>query len=251
MSLEKRADAGTVTVNPLLQQARWCGIVALACGVVAMVGLLLDGIVGICVGSMALSGSGIAALVGSFLWLLSRGAEQEVQDLAGGHGLAVWTYTVEDWNRFARLQRQHRKQEDAILLKSSVGVGAVLGLVLLLAAGSLLAIFVTAAFALVAVSVLVLRPWFENRKYPIADEPVEVRFGRHALRIGGRYFFWNAFAPRLVNVTLEQHEGEVLVLTLASPSRTGQIYNELRLPVPPDRHDEAESLARELLGSAP
>jgi NADH:ubiquinone oxidoreductase subunit 3 (subunit A) len=164
--------------------------------------------------------------------------------LYGKDLLARWSYSTDEWTRYAAAEyKRERKGKQALFIVITVisliiALGFVIfdrtvaGLWVLAAMGGLIALIAFVAY---------FTPWYnyrQNLKYP----------GEVLIAPNGAYFsrqlhIWDQLGARLVRVELKEAKQPYIEFVYEAPTRTGMQEYEARVPVPQGKDKEARELA--------
>lgn len=154
--------------------------------------------------------------------------------------VAAWDVSPEDWRRFNAADLRERL---------AVALGMVLGFATLGAVGLALARAVPLTFAVPfsgAFGVLVAALWLLWITRARWQRPPRVRIGRDAVLVGNVRHTLRSDMHRLDRVTVEDGDPPVMVFTVSWSTRNGPSGDDVRVPVPPDRLQDARRVAAEL-----
>lgn len=158
------------------------------------------------------------------------------------HILARWIYTTEQWQQFMKWEKKERKTENIIVMILVLIFGT-----FLLRAGReapwWAAVTVSVVIAVLygvisyAVSLNALRQTTKNAEVIITKDAVMIN--GHYNRLRGENLWFEG-------VEMKHHEMfKYLEFTTGHTTRSGNAKNELRIPIPPGREVEANSLVNE------
>lgn len=227
-------------------------------GIMGMIGEGLSGI-GWVMGGMAFGG--VLMVVGGIQMFRDgrsdRTKQQEVSAAAKeGHAhaaipdvLAEWPLDARTWNAFTINEKKYRNRDNIWFFVAFIFLGT---LTLMLSRDStfLLALSIAAVIGLITV---IARRTVALQKLQVPSEmPRSVVVGRRHIILNGKLYPINADRMTTRKGRLiRDGEPAILELTLYWPTRNGETFDELRIPVPPDAIAQAEYVITQLFPHNP
>jgi hypothetical protein len=164
--------------------------------------------------------------------------------LQGENLLAHWTYSPDEWSRYAEKEFQTERKEKWILFYIVAGFALFFGILFFIfdhKAGMWVLIAMLALTALIAF-VAWFTAWYnyrQNKKYL-----GEAYITSDAVYLNRQLHTWRGLGARLESVNLIQDKAQqLLAFTYSAPTRTGRQDYTARVPVPGGQEKTAETLA--------
>jgi membrane protein implicated in regulation of membrane protease activity len=158
--------------------------------------------------------------------------------------LVYWRYTDLEWSNFITWEQKDRKLDFYI----QAGWVTVLGTALLMISRAA-SIYIAASISFsIGTLVAYLRYRFAmNAVQNQSGLPPEVRISRTAFLINGKYnpFFTDRYRPEQIRI-IEDVSPKVLELRYGWGTRRGRNTEELKVPIPSDKYDEAKALLEKI-----
>lgn len=197
---------------------------------------------------------GTAPVVVPIVALVSRSYLAGMRDLLAGHTWARWSYSTDEWQRFAEAEWARARRE---ALRGPL-YAAILALII----GGAFGLFARSAFAGLATGAVVIAAglaysaviWLTGRwTYRRRDEGGgEILVGPQGVYSRGRYTALRAFNLRLARVEVEPGDPAALLIETESWNQYGsKTKQETRLPIPRAHLAEAEALVSRLRAEHP
>lgn len=218
-------------------------VLMVVCGIPPLV-LPFKEYLAVCLPCLVLAGTGVVlALVGGIMYpILTRQADAALAAFERGEYLAHWTYTADEWERFARGEL---KEARAGLWMAPLLLGTIFGVLAGPVGERILAAVIAAAaaggfgfggawvYARVRGGMTRVRP----------GVPPEVYVGEQALYVNGWYTAWgSAGLLRLRSVRFLPGDPATVQFAVGA----GASRSEVRVPVPAGREAEAQALVDRL-----
>lgn len=245
-------DQGFETPNPLRRAVRRCWWVAGTAAALAVLPFALAGVLDDLMGDLrfvlVILGGTVAfcALLAGWLMLKRVGAFDSL--LRDEAVLARWTYSPEEWQRYAAAEHRTFKNEKRWLYGVVSGIAVLVAVVLVgvdLEDNAVLA----AAIAGGAVLFAAVGEWSVQRAYRRNLTPHgSARVGRHAAILNGVLYDWSGWQSRLEGCELLPGDPSCVAITYSFRVRHGRQEHALRVPVPAGRDDEARRVVATLMG---
>jgi hypothetical protein len=185
--------------------------------------------------------SGFAAMccgIGAGVFLFRGFALNKI--LSGEELVVHWTYSPEEWRRYAEAEYGRDRQLKFILFCIVAGFALFFGVLFLIFGGDggrVVFFVMLGLIALIggvaALSVTLARRSNESRLG-------EARISRIGVYLNRDLHNWNMVGARLDDVSLVREESLLVAFTYSYPSRTGRQSTTVRVPVPEGREGEAE-----------
>lgn len=175
----------------------------------------------------------VATGILGFILYLARAYDHDESSLDAGEVWAEWTVPAEQYRRFVAGERRstHRRALAYALGGAALGIG--LGA---LENDRLLAGIMIVAFLIASIVIVTLGG---PPRSASSDEARRIRIGPRGVHVMGRYLAFDAPLTRLCGVGVEPGDPPTMRFRVQSGRRT----EEIRVPVSPDRLQEAEDLA--------
>jgi hypothetical protein len=169
--------------------------------------------------------------------------------LRGENLLAHWTYTEEEWNRYARTEHQEFKHYNRTLFLMVVVISVIIGIIFIISNPDDWQIFAVIVLGIIAIAggsawLAVALSKRQNRKYH-----GEVFITAEGVFINRILHLWKGYGAALENAAYEDSERAipVIVIDYSAPSRSGSQTWTVRVPVPAGHEAEAEVITQQLL----
>jgi hypothetical protein len=170
--------------------------------------------------------------------------------LRGENLLAHWTYSPEEWARYAQKEYNVNKREKRNLFLLVTAIAVVIGIIftalnpddwLLFLCIVLGVIIIAGGSAFIAVETI----YQQNRKHL-----GEAYFTPYAVFLNRELHTWKGFGAALDDVTYNKtgHAMPVIEIEYSTPNRYNRQSFTVRVPVPPDREEEALKVLETLRG---
>ena len=227
--------------NPQFKVAVWWaggGILSLVGVVVPF--LAMDGMNG---------GFAVSCLSGFFMILFGVGAMVYVyraavlnRILSGEDLVAHWTYGPEEWATYAKAEYERQKSSKTILFCVISGFALFFGLMFLVfAPKGGFAVFLTMMGLIVVIGFTAfLSVTLTGRN--LAAGVGEAYIARAGVYLNRTLHTWTMMGATLDGVTLLRGESLLMVFAYSFPSKSGRQREDVRVPVPAGREEEAQRL---------
>jgi hypothetical protein len=168
--------------------------------------------------------------------------------LRGENLLAHWTYTEEEWNRYARTEHQEFKHYNRSLFLLVVVISVVIGIIFIIGNPDDWQIFAVIILGIIAIAGI--SAWLavalskrQNRKYH-----GEVFITAEGVFINRVLHLWKGYGAALEGAVYDDSERAipVIVIDYSAPSRSGSQTWTVRVPVPAGHENEAMQIAARL-----
>jgi hypothetical protein len=168
--------------------------------------------------------------------------------LRGENLLAHWTYTEEEWSRYARTEHIEFKQNNRNLFLLVTVIAVIIGVIFIIINPDDWAIFAVIILGIIAITggsawLAVALSKRQNQKYH-----GEVFITADGLFINRVLHLWKGYGAGLEGAVYEDSGREipVIVIDYSMPSRTGRQTSTVRVPVPHGHEDEAEIITQQI-----
>lgn len=153
-----------------------------------------------------------------------------------------WTFPIEAWKNFVRVEGKHRKRETIMLIGISTLVFAYVlkGEMVEGWTGSLIIAFVSSAL------LFGLRHQLKQAAFNVGKaKMVELIIDNEKVYINGKLFYFRNSERQLVRVDIITKQGlQMLEFTYSWVTRKGRTEDTLMVPIPGDKRDEAEMIVQ-------
>lgn len=168
-------------------------------------------------------------------------ARRQDRMMKSGRYLAWWDISKPLWNEFVA----YDFAADRMISKGTFTlisiVSLVVGIALSVWAQDILMLYICLGIIVMLIFPAFAFPWFRKRK-KLRNPPLVV-FSAESVYVGGSFFTWNMAGARLDSTEIEQIGSlTIMKMVMTYPTRTGMESWEIRLPVPPEKLDEAQKL---------
>lgn len=237
------------------------GIILLFLGVmvgfIGIMGVIGEGLNGIGWLMLLMGMGGVLMVVGGLQMVRDGNTDRKKQANAAqaarsGQALAVlpdilaeWVLDEQTWKDFCINEKKYRNQDNLWFFVAFLFLGTIV-LMISRSSSFLLAISIVGAIGLITIY---LRRTVALQKLHVpAGMPKQVVIGRRHILMNGKIYPINAdrMTTRKVRV-IEDSTPMLLELTLYWPTRNGETYDELRIPVPPPALEKAKLAANGIL----
>jgi hypothetical protein len=168
--------------------------------------------------------------------------------LRGEHLLAHWTYTEEEWSRYAQTEHKEFKQHNRSLFILVAVIAVIIGVIFIIIHPDDWAVFAVMILGIIAIAggsawLAVALGERQNRKYH-----GEVFITADGLFINRVLHLWKGYGAALESAVYEASGRDipVIVIDYSAPSRTGRQTWTVRVPVPGGHEPEAEIIVQQL-----
>jgi hypothetical protein len=227
--------------NPQMKVAMiWAAVGALATLGAIVPFFVMDGMNG-GYGTSCLAGFvAMACGVGTLMYLYRAYTLGKI--LSGEELVARWTYSPQEWTRYAEAEHGRDKEGKTILFFIISGFALFFGVLFLIFGGEAGLIVFLAMLGLIALmgGVAFLSILLSHRANQTRTG--EVFIARTGIYLNKSLHNWNMFGSRLDSVQLLREESPLLEFVYSYPARNGRQSAEVRVPVPAGREVEAEQI---------
>jgi hypothetical protein len=168
--------------------------------------------------------------------------------LRGENLLAHWTYTEEEWARYAKTEHIEFKQHNRSLFLLVAVIAVIIGIIFIIGNPDDWAIFAVIILGIIAIAggsawLAVALSKRQNRKYH-----GEVFFTADGLFINRVLHIWKGYGAALEGAAYDDTDREipVIVISYSAPSRSGSQTWTVRVPVPGGHEAEAQIIVQQL-----
>jgi uncharacterized membrane protein HdeD (DUF308 family) len=172
--------------------------------------------------------------------------------LRGENLLTHWTYTLEEWSRYAKKEHQENKQQNRNLFLLVAVIAVVIGIIFIIGQPEDWVLFVLIVLGIVAIAgssalLAVALSKRQNRKYK-----GEVFITASAVFINRVLHLWKGFGAALEEVKYEAAGRAIplIIIEYSVPSRGSRQSWTVRVPVPYGHEAEAEIIVQQLQNQA-
>lgn len=154
--------------------------------------------------------------------------------------LAHWTYTPDEWNKYAEKEYVTEKNVKRVLFYVIAGFALFFGVLFFIIdqESGKLVLFVMLALIVIIAFTAWFTAWYnyrQNKKYL-----GETYITSEAVYMNRQLHIWHGLGARLESVNLDKkREQQILELTYSAPTRTGVQDYTIRVPVPRGKEREA------------
>lgn len=156
--------------------------------------------------------------------------------------LADWEYTPGEWAAFVRQERQQLRTEFLLVTIGILIFGTILLRILRQAplwAAFLVSFVVALVYGFVRYQI--------HAGFLAGSGKNRVMIYPHAARINGRWLTWSSSNRKLDGITIRHEtDSEILEITYCWNTRSGPASDEVRIPIPQGKLEEARKLLDEL-----
>lgn len=232
-------------------------LLGLLVGFIGIMGVIGEGLDGIGWLMLLMAIGGIFMVVGGLQMVRDGNADRKLQAATAratrsgqAHAvmpdiLAEWVLDEQTWKDFCINEKKYRNQDNIWFFVAFLFLGT---LVLLISRNSsfLPAISIVAAIGLI--TIYLRRSVALQKLHVPAGMPKQVVIGQRHILMNGKRYPINAdrMTTRKVRV-IEDSTPMLLELTLYWPTRNGETFDELRIPVPPSALEKAKLAANGLM----
>jgi hypothetical protein len=169
--------------------------------------------------------------------------------LRGENLLAHWTYTEEEWARYAQTEHKEFKQHNRSLFILVAVIAIIIGVIFVIVNPDDWMIFAVIILGIIAIAGV--SAWLavalgerQNRKYH-----GEVFITADGVFINRVLHLWKGFGAAFEGAIYDDSGREipVIVIDYSMPSRTGRQTSTVRVPVPHGHEPEAEVITQQLM----
>jgi hypothetical protein len=168
--------------------------------------------------------------------------------LRGENLLAHWTYTPEEWKRYAGKEHQETVSANRGLFFLVAGIAVIIGIIFIIGHSEDWGVFAVVILGIIAIAggsawLAVALSKRQNRKYL-----GEVFITKDALFINRVLHTWKGFGAALEGVAYETEGREipVVIIEYSIPARYNRQSQTVRVPVPHGHEAEAEIIVQQL-----
>lgn len=168
--------------------------------------------------------------------------------LRGENLLAHWTYTGEEWSRYAKTEHVEFKQHNRNLFFLVVVIAVIIGVFFIIMNPDDWAIFVVIILGIIVIAggsalLAVVLSKRQNRKYH-----GEVFITADGLFINRVLHLWKGYGAALEGAVYEDEGREipVIIISYSTPNRGGSQTSTVRVPVPRGRENEVPVIIQQL-----
>lgn len=227
------------TGNPLRRTMRACWWVTAIATLASLLLLPLEDLLGEVRFVLVVLG-GIAALSALLTgWLVGRRAGEFDRLLQGEGVLARWTYSPDEWRRYAIAENQRYGREKRWLYGTVSGIGALVAVALLVLGVDEAEVWATIVAGLaVFIAVIGEADVQRTRRRNLTHQGAAL-VGRRCAILNGVPYDWSAPRVLLEGCALLDGEPPCVAVTYSVSTRSGRQERVLRIPVPAGHDEEA------------
>jgi hypothetical protein len=170
------------------------------------------------------------------------GRASRLKSILSGEGLIVhWTYTRDEWQKYAEIEYQNEKAGKKLLFFIVSGCALVVGIIALFISEVGIEVLAVMLFIILMMGFLT---WFTTRYnyWQNRHSQGETYIAKNGIYINKQLHLWNHLAARLGSVTYVEEPEHLLVFSFFAPTRTGIEERQARVPVPKGQEEKAREV---------